>query len=300
VLKGDSVAVVDPETNTIVDEIPVGGRPAGPAVGEGAVWVGNRDEKTLLRIDARSREVVGRIGLGVTPTDVEVGGGSVLVLSDRAVLRVNPAINDVDKRIPLERGSGQRWSQMEVGRHSVYVCRCLPIPGALVRIDTATTSPVSVPVGHVGTIAYGGGALWAQTGYEADSIERIDPKGNAVVANIPLGRIGEVHGYRTRITVGEGAVWVASQTSLWRIDPASNRITGSVPLGPRGEGNVAAGEGAVWVWSFQDRALLRVDPETLTVTKPIPLGPLIYPVGVWDGLAVGEGAVWLGVTSFAS
>ena len=42
VLAGDSVAVIDPGTDTIVGEIPVGDRPTGPAVGEGSVWVGNR------------------------------------------------------------------------------------------------------------------------------------------------------------------------------------------------------------------------------------------------------------------
>ena len=216
------------------------------------------------------------------------------------MIQVDPAINDVVKTIPLARGNGQRWSQMEVGPNAVYVCRCLPIPGGLVRFDTATTSRVSVHRGPVGTIAYGEGALWAQTGYEADSIKRIDPRTNAVVAIIPLGRIGESHGYRTRITVGEGAVWVATQQSLWKIDPAINRFVDVIHLGPRGEGNVAAGDGAVWVQSFIDRALLRVDPESLTEVKQIPLGPLIYPVGVWDGIAVGEGAVWVGVTSYAS
>jgi YVTN family beta-propeller protein len=300
VLEGDSVVVVDPATDAVVDEIPVGGRPAGPAVGEGAVWVGNRDEKTLLRIDARSRDVVSRIGLGETPTDVEVGGGSVWVLSDEALIQVDPAINDIVKKVPLARGNGQRWSQMEVGPNAVYICRCLPIPGGLVRIDAATMARASVHRGPVGTIAYGEGAVWAQTGYEADSIERIEPQTNAVVATIPLGRIGELHGYRTRITVGEGAVWVATQESVWKIDPASNRIVAGVHFGPKAEGNVAAGEGAVWVLSFNERALFRVDPESLTEVKKIPLGPLIYPVSVWDGIAVGEGAVWVAVTSYAS
>jgi DNA-binding SARP family transcriptional activator len=47
VLAGDSVAVIDPGTDTIVGEIPVGDRPTGPAVGEASVWVGNRDDNTL-------------------------------------------------------------------------------------------------------------------------------------------------------------------------------------------------------------------------------------------------------------
>jgi DNA-binding beta-propeller fold protein YncE len=72
VLAGDSVAVIDPETDTIVGEIPVGDRPTGPAVGEASVWVGSRDDNTLLRIDPKSLDVMRTIGLSVAPSDVEV------------------------------------------------------------------------------------------------------------------------------------------------------------------------------------------------------------------------------------
>jgi DNA-binding SARP family transcriptional activator len=310
VLTGDSVAVVDPGTDTIVGEIPVGGRPAGPAVGEGSVWVGNHDGKTILRIDPRSLKVVHTIGLGVAPTDVEVGAGGVWVLSDSALLRVDPAINDVVDTVPLPGGSGQeRWTHMEVGATAVYVCRCVPIPArGLVRIDPVTRDITYVREGPVGQIAYGEGALWALMGYEADTIERIDPESKAVVATIPLERVGELHGYRPRIAVGEGAIWVASRQSLWRINPATNRFVGSVPVGieaegsfaaGKAEGSVAAGYGAVWIMSFGDGVLLRIDPESQTVAKTIPLGTLIYPANQ-DAIAAGEGAVWIAVTSFAS
>src|SRR5215207_4600690 len=63
VLTGDSVAVIDPATNSIVAEVPVGARPSGIAAGEGSIWVGNRDDNTLLRIGPRSRRVVRTIGL---------------------------------------------------------------------------------------------------------------------------------------------------------------------------------------------------------------------------------------------
>ena len=163
-LMGDSVAVIDPGTDTIVGEIPVGGRPTGPAVGEGSVWVGNRDDNTLLRIDPRSLDVH-TIGLGVAPTDVEVIAGSVWILSDRALLRVDPGINDVVDTIPLPRGGGSgRWSHMEVGAKTVFVCNCHGGPGSVIRIDPATTSVESVRRSAVADIAYGEGALWALTG----------------------------------------------------------------------------------------------------------------------------------------
>jgi hypothetical protein len=111
--------------------------------------------------------------------------------------------------VRLPRGSGQeRWTHLEVGPTAVYVCRCVPIPArGLVRIDPVTRDITYVREGPVEQIAYGERALWALTGYEADTIERLDPESKAVVATIPLERVGELHGYRPRIAVGEGAIW---------------------------------------------------------------------------------------------
>lgn len=298
-LMGDSVAVIDPGTDAIVGEIPVGGRPSGPAVGEGSVWVGNRDDNTLLRIDPRSLDVH-TIGLSVAPTDVEVIAGSVWILSDRALLRVDPSINDVVDTIPLPPAGGSgRWSDMEVGAKSVFVCNCHGGPGSVIRIDPAATSVESVRRSAVRNIAYGEGALWVLTG-ELDTIEQIDPNTNAVIATIPLGRIGETSGWHYRMTTREGAVWVLAPASLWKIDSTTKRFVGSVPLEHSEEGgNILAGDGAVWVATSRG-TVLHVDPDSQTASKPIRLGTLIYPANPRDTLAVGAGSVWVAVTSFAS
>ena len=298
-LAGDSVAVIDPDTNAIVGEILVRGRPTGPAVGEGSVWVGNRDDNTLLRIDPRSRRVVRTIGLGVTPTDIAVGAASVWVLSDRALLRVDPAINHVVARRRLPRASGMgRWSHLEVAANAVFVCSC-STPGNVIRLDPAMSSVVTVHRIPVWELATGEGALWAITGWELDTIERIDATTNAVVATIPLGRIGETHGWRYGLAVGAGAIWVLAPTSLWRIDSTTKRYMGSVPLYHSAEdSSVATGEGAVWVAS-RDGTLLRVDPDSQRVVE-IPLGRPAYLADRWDALAVGEGSVWVAITTIAS
>ena len=298
-LAGDSVAVIDPDTNAIVGEIPVRGRPTGPAVGEGSVWVGNRDDNTLLRIDPRSRKVVRIIGLGVTPTDIEAGAGSVWVLSDKTLLQVDPATNHVVARRRLPRASGPGgWSHLEVSANTVFVCSCTP-PGNVIRLDPATSSVVTVHRIPVWDLTTGEGALWAITGWELDTIERIDPRTNAVVGTIPLGRIGQTHGWRYSLAVGAGAIWVMAPTSLWRNDSTTERYTGSVPLGHSTEdSSLATGEGAVWVASH-DGTLLRVDPDSQKVME-IPLGRRVYLADRWDALAVGDGSVWVAITTIAS
>jgi branched-chain amino acid transport system substrate-binding protein len=53
-------------------------------------------------------------------------------------------------------------------------------------------------------------------------------------------------------------------------------------------GNVAVGEGAVWVLNNEDQTVSRIDPETHEITKTFKSR------GVPSELAVGEGALWIG------
>ena len=50
------------------------------------------------------------------------------------------------------------------------------------------------------------------------------------------------------VAVGEGAVWIASDSVLFRVDPETNAVAAAIELG---EGivirGVAVGEGRVWV-----------------------------------------------------
>ena len=85
-----------------------------------------------------------------------------------------------------------------------------------------------------------------------DTVSRIDPRTNRIVATIPVGR------GPNSIAAGNDAVWVTSaiDDALWRIDPRTNRVVARIPLAgvPRA---VAVGAGGVWV----------------TTTKPAPPAP---------------------------
>jgi YVTN family beta-propeller protein len=297
-LTGDSVAIIDPENDALVGEVPVGGRPTGTAAGAGAAWVANRDDNTLLRIDPESREVVRTIGLGVKPTNVAVSAGTVWILSDWALLRFDPDINKVVARIDLPRrgGLGYRWTHLEVGEHAVWVCSCATLGGALAHIDADTDSIVFMREGPVGVIEYSGGVLWALTGYELGSIEQIDPRTNAVVKVVPRGRIGGAATINPRlIAAGGGDVWFATADALWRMDASTGRFTGSVALGHTPL-SVTVGEGAVWVASY-DGSLLRIDPSSQTPPETIQLS--VRPLENVNAVAVGEGAVWVATTTLA-
>jgi YVTN family beta-propeller protein len=83
--------------------IPVGRFPVGVAVGFGSVWVAQREDDTVRRIDpvtGRTRRV---IAVGHLPFGVAVDHGSVWVTSECAgtLSRIDPATNRVVGTIKL-------------------------------------------------------------------------------------------------------------------------------------------------------------------------------------------------------
>jgi YVTN family beta-propeller protein len=62
-----------------VDQIPVGDGPLDVAVGEGGVWVANSLDRTVMRLDPETGDVVATIEVGNEPQRVAAGEGAVWV-----------------------------------------------------------------------------------------------------------------------------------------------------------------------------------------------------------------------------
>ena len=135
-VRPNNVAVIDPRTNEIVAEVPVGIRPGPITFGAGSVWVGNTEDRTLTRIDPKTRTSAGTIGLdGQTPTGLAFGEGALWVAHGflGRVSRVDPQFGRLTDTLNLVRGT---------------------IGG--------------------GAVAVGGGSVWAV--FRESTIIRIDPR----------------------------------------------------------------------------------------------------------------------------
>jgi virginiamycin B lyase len=155
--------------------------------------------------------------------------------------------------------------------------------GTLARIDPASNTVVAeiyVPAGSYG-ITFGEGAVWV-TSAAHDSVTRIDPNTNLILETIRVGKAPRF------ITSGFGSVWTLNQGdgSVSRIDPKTNKVDATIEVGvPGGGGEIAAGEGSVWVTAFQF-PLSRIDPASNTVVQQF------FGEG-GDAVRVGLGSVWL-------
>jgi DNA-binding SARP family transcriptional activator len=67
-VQANSVAVIDPERNAVVGEVPVGARPGDVSAGAGGVWVANLDDDSFSKIDPRAARVVRTLWPGTSVT----------------------------------------------------------------------------------------------------------------------------------------------------------------------------------------------------------------------------------------
>jgi hypothetical protein len=268
-------------------------------VGFGATWVASQG--ALLRIDPRTNRVVATIPTPVSGENASIafGQGAVWVTSGQAngvVYRIDPTANRVTATIGVPGGA----FGIVVAAGTVWVTQFLPEPdpGHVARIDARTNrllSPVEVP-NMPGAIRAGFDAVWVTSRF---TVSRIDPHSGAVTQ--PLHRAGDVR------AVGGGALWgsyanSATDAGVQRIDPVTGQVVATIRI-PNGV-LIAFGLGTLWVaqdassiasgGNQPDRTepgkLYRIDPATNRVLgRPVPL-PGIAPTG----LAVGEGAVWVG------
>ncbi len=289
-MTANSVAVVNPATNRVEDAVEGVIRPGPVAWGAGSIWVGSLEDRTLVRIDPDTKQILKTIPLPGTPDGIAAGDDAVWVVHGRlgTLTRVDPT---------FDRGTVVETVTL-AGRSITYATGGVAVEpravwavygdATLARLDPATnrrSGSVLVGVGPT-SVVVAFDSVWVSNSGES-SVERFSP------ATFQEGPVDEltVGGSPTGLTAGEGAIWVASPDSdlVTRIDP-SRVATSALPIAVGGRPTATAvGAGAVWVAESGGLTLSRIDPATNEVTETIPIG------NPPSGIAVGAGLVWVGV-----
>jgi len=262
-----------------VFEIP--GAPDWIAIDE-SVWVSNEPKHTVARLDPKTNKVLAMIPVGKEPcSGLAVGFGSLWVplCGDKALARVDLKDGKVTATIPI--GIADSEGGLATGAGSVWLMT--DKNGTLARIDPATNKVVAeiqVPAGSF-TVAFGEGAVWV-TGTQSNVLTRVNPETNLVVESIAVGKAPRF------LTIGGGFVWTLNQTSgdVSKVDPKTNKVAATIEVGVPGPGGeIAFGEGSVWVTSFEF-PISRIDPAVDKVVQQ-------FAGEGGDSIRVGLGSVWL-------
>lgn len=258
----NAIGLIDPETNKIVGEVPVGATPSHLAVGEGAAWVTNADGDTVSRVDVPGGIVVQTIPVGSSPSGITTGSGAVWVANslEGTVSRIDPKVNKVVQPIPV--GNGPAGIIHAAG----FIWVANTGDETITKIDAETGKPVRTLAIAATELAFGAGTLWASQ-RSLNRVVRIDPSSGRVVSSLQVGN------GPAGIAFASGAAWVANNLdgTVSRIDPTTNSVAAAIPTG-NGPVAVAAGSDGVWVSNQFGGTLVRIDPRTNRVVRRISVG----------------------------
>ena len=278
------LVAIDPGTNKAVFSTPVGEGPGSITAAHGAIWVANAVDRTVSRLDVRTRQVRTVGGVPVAQQVASTRDGDVWLSSFEEPLVTRIADNGVvldNEASPWHRvrlpGSAEG---LAVGGGFLWVTSPSDSGGKdqVFQIDLRSDDLVrSINVGTLPLfITFGYGSAWVSC-YDDGSVSVIRP-GSKHPERVPVaaGPLG--------LAVGAGAVWVVSYWTqeLSRIDPDTREVVGRISVG-EGPLSVAAGAGAVWVTNREDHSVTRVDPVTNQVVKTIELDSSPQAITVFDG-----------------
>lgn len=265
----NTVAVIDTRANRVTAAVAVGARPGAVTFAAGSVWVANRDDQTVSRVDPNTLATLRTLSLTAPPTGIAAAGGGVWVASSSSdptfvsVSRIDPQFDTISPPVRIGNVVPNTPVALAAGsRGSVWVA---PYSGELTRLSArsgrvlAELDPNAGPTG----VAVGEGAAWVSDS-NADTVTRVDATG--LTTAIAVGH--EPSG----IAVGDGGVWVADtgDDAVVRIDPNTRAVTATIRVGAAPTG-VAAGDSSVWVANSGDGTVTRIDP-TSDKTSTIDVG----------------------------
>ena len=286
VTQGNAVAVIDPSSNSVTNDIQVGARPGSITAGSGSIWVANLDDQTVSRIDEATGNVVRTFTVTDPPTGLASSPGHIWVVGSVAgasavsVRRIDTQFGTVTRTALLgDALTGGSGFAAAVG-NTVWVA---PDNGLLTRLDPATGRAAQTIDPNAGptAIAVGANAAWVTDAY-ANTVTRIDSTG--LLDPIPVGN------GPSAVALGADGVWVTDglDNAVVRIDPQTLAPTTTIPVGSRPNG-VTVGGGFVWVANSGDGTVTRIDP--LGREKPV----TIRVGGSPQSLVFAQGKVWVTV-----
>lgn len=291
-VQANALGVIDPKTNAIVAEVPVGSQPANIVDGAGSLWVTNEGDYTVSRVNPRTLRQIHTISLSAAPDGLAAAPASIWVATNRGISVIDPAFNSVARTIPT---GGARpspgypfsefptsiaftptaaWITTSTGGLGGHLVKANRITGRSLGAFTTGNGPQLVTAN--------GTQIWVTDLFD-QKLERVDPTG-AILDPIPIGHAP------ARAAVGFGSLWVADSddNDIKRVNPDTGSVIETIPVG-RHPGAIAAGLGSVWVANEYSETISRIDPQSNDVVRTIHIGN--SPVG----LAIADGRLWVTV-----
>lgn len=265
-----SLGRIDVAAKRLTGSVSVGRGPVAIAIGHGAIWVANRDDRTVTRVDAKSLHVVRTIAVDGHPTSLAVAPRGIWVRygPEFQVARIDPSVNTLSGPITIG-VADPAYEWLEVGAHGVAfgfgAVWTTVAPTAVVRVDPETsrvTRRIEFTNGALPALAVGAHAVWVAA---ASAVTELRPRQEAIVDPIRLPQDPAI------VVASARQVWAAYGQNVVAIDARTHSVLGTIELGDAVSA-LCVGTGAIWAAHGPAGTVVRIDPATRRVTDTIDVG----------------------------
>jgi DNA-binding SARP family transcriptional activator len=272
-----SVGVVALKSGRLIADTGLASGPDSVVVGGGSVWIGDRAQQTVLRIDPVTRRVTETIGVGTDVRALAVGFGELWAAGGSRLTKIDLTTGAVQATIvPAARGGAV--TAVAVGTRGVFATFS---GGAVVQIDPwtgKTIRRVRVPAPATG-VAIDGDSVYVTSGGRG-AFTTVGPTALTTTVRT-LGSASDP------VVAHDHSVWILAGTadrSLWR-----DSGIGFNPVQiPTTQGLVRLADAPGHIWAAADTGeLLEIDQST---QKTVHVVHLDRPA---TALAVGENVLWV-------
>jgi YVTN family beta-propeller protein len=251
------VTRIDPETNEVLAEIPVGVQPGGYGLEAfGSMWFPNYGESTVSRVDPATNAATSiDTGNGLTCGDAVEAGRLVWVGNcDALVLTgIDPQTSTVARTLEVEGFPFGNGKQLWVDQ-PVDLAQIDPRTGRVLATVDAGSSE------HASAASFEGDRLWVSYGTGGMGLV-----GALAVVDLRTGDVTELGtvGPNPAAPVVDGHrvfVFSVDERTISIVDPTSGEIAEPVPIPDIETEGIAAGFGSVWVADFSGNIVYRLEP----------------------------------------
>jgi hypothetical protein len=229
---------------------------------------------------------------------------------DGRLIRIDPVSGAVVANLEFRNVSAYDVDAVE---GSVWVTASGPHSGELIRVDPATNDAVAVVsvgpgsgAGGLGDIVADADAVWVTRGGEHDSLIRVDPHSNQIVATMD---IPNRHYWNDMVLEGD-SLWIAStgaqvpfddgthtnEVVVLRIDRLTGDVVDAITTG-YGMFGIGGGNGSVWVYDgFHPNQMTQIDAATGAIVRRIEIPDGGSSWGGDPGIDAADGTAWMAGT----
>jgi YVTN family beta-propeller protein len=287
----NSVVRIDQGSAHVSTATVVGRLPGAVALGAGSVWIANRGDDTISRLD-RSGRVSAVVPLDAQPTALAYAGGALWATTGTAgeLLEIDPAYNHVSKTLKLAAepqhpygGTDTRVGAIAVGAGGIWV-------GAFrLQKFAGGRRLLTRPIGNISGLAAARGFVWAADTFSG-LLTQVDPAAH-IIRQISVGADSangreQVYGI-TGIAACRNSLWLTDPggNRVWNVDPASTRIADAVAVPGRPTGIACDGRD-IWVTSIGNDTVSEIDTTAARIIRTVhldrtPAGIAANPKDIW-------------------